>query len=313
MKLDANQATLKRARKRRIIKDNVTFYIMLLPLVVLMFLFDYRPMYGIVIAFQDYLPGKSFFGEGVKWVGLKHFEEFINSFYFWRQIKNTLRMSIMGLVINFPAPIIFALLINEVVFPKTKKTIQTVSYFPHFISSVVVAGMALSFIEDDGLITNIINLFGAGVKGLNTKPAFYPWFIKFIHLWKGFGWGSILYLSTISSIDPGLYQAAEIDGATRLQRIWYITLPELKNLVMMQLIFAISAMLGADSELILLVYNPAVYETTDVISTYVYRVGLLGGGYSFGTATSLFMQVINFILLFIANKVSAKTADFSLW
>ena len=311
--MDESTLALKKAHRNRVIRETMVLYLMLLPLVVLVFIFSYKPMYGILIAFQDYFPGKGIIGEGVKWVGLKHFERFINSYYFWRLIKNTLVMSGMALIFCFPAPIIFAILLNEVAFPRLRKTIQTISYLPHFISTVVVAGMALSFIGSNGLIPNALDAIGIVVKSLNTNAAFYPWMITFLRWWQGFGWASILYLSTITSVDPGLYEAAEIDGASRLQRIWHVTVPALKNLVMMQLIFFAAGILGANSELILLLYNPAVYSTSDVIGTYIYREGLMGGQFSFGTAVSLFMSVIGFAMLYIANKVSAKVAEFSLW
>jgi len=222
-------------------------------------------------------------------------------------------LSAMNLVFVFPIPILFALTINEIVWPKTKKIIQTITYLPHFISTVVVAGMVSTFLANDGIITLILRFFGLQVSELNTSAVAFPWIYTCIKIWQTFGWSSILYLSTISAIDPGLYEAAEIDGASRLQRIWNITVPALLPMIMIQLILFIGSVLGNDSGLILLLYNPATYETADVIGTYTYREGLLGAQFSSGTAIGLFMSIIGFILTFISNKVSDKTTGFAIW
>ncbi|WP_300807692.1 sugar ABC transporter permease [uncultured Acetatifactor sp.] len=312
-KHEIDMLELKRAKRRRAIKENATLYLFMLPGIVLLFLFCYRPMYGILIAFQDYLPGKPIIGEGVRWVGLKHIKGFMSSYYFRRLIRNTLVLSVMNLIFVFPVPIIFALVINEIIWPRTKKVIQTITYLPHFISTVVVAGMVTSFLADDGIITLLLKTFGLHVSSMNTNASAFPWIYTFIKVWQSFGWGSILYLSTMSSIDPGLYEAAEIDGASRLKRIRHITLPALMPLIMIQLILFIGSILGNDSNLILLLYSPATYETADVIGTYTYREGLLGGQFSSGTAIGLFMSIIGFILTFISNKISDKTTGFALW
>ena len=306
---------MKRVKKPmgRNAKENIELYIIMLPVLALIFIFCYMPMYGIVIAFQDYLPGISFFGPDVKWVGLKHISAFVSSFYFTRIIKNTLVLSGLNLLMGFWAPIIFALLLNELNHSRLKKTIQTLSYMPHFISSVVVAGMVLSFIANDGIIPRLTALFGVQAAALNTTPSAFKWVYTLTNIWKSFGWGSILYLSTMSSIDTALYEAADMDGASRLKRMWYITVPFLIPLIIIQLIFAIGAILGANTELILLLYNPAVYSSADVIGTFVYREGLMGGRFSYGTAVGLFMSVISFFLVFGANMLSRKLTDFSLW
>lgn len=305
--------SMKRARQKRIAKETAILYLFMMPAIVLLFLFCYKPMYGLLIAFQDYLPGRPIVGDGVRWVGLKHFKKFVSGFYFWRLIKNTLILSLMDLIFVFPLPILFAITVNEIIWTKAKKIIQTVTYLPHFISSVVVAGMATSFLADDGIITLILNFFNLHLSALNTNAHAFPWIYTIIKGWQCFGWGSILYLSTISSIDPGLYEAAEIDGASRVQRIWHITLPALLPIIMIQLILHVGGMLNADSNLILLMYNPATYETADVVGTYTYREGLLGGQFSAGTAMGLFMSVIGFILTCITNKISDKTTGFAIW
>ena len=272
-------------------------------------------MYGILIAFQNYTPGAPIlaFDGSVKWVGLKHFKSFVTSPMFPRLFYNTFHLSFLCLVFGFLCPILFALLVNELKDNFYKKFVQTTSYMPYFISSVVVAGMVLSFLNADGVLNQILAIFNVPPKAYNTLPKAFPIFYTVTCIWKSFGWGSILYLSTISSIDPGLYESAKIDGANRLQRCWYVTLPHLSNLIIIQLIFSIGGLLGSNTELILLLYVPATYSTADVIGTYVYRDGLMGGRFSYGTAVGIFTSMINFTLLFITNKISTKVADYGIW
>lgn len=301
-------------RKRRI-RENLELYSLLLPVLIHIFIFSYIPMYGILIAFQDYTPGSPIlaFDGSVKWVGFKHFKSFITSPMFPRLFYNTFHLSFLNLAFGFLCPILFALLVNELADNFYKKFLQTASYMPYFISSVVVAGMVLSFINADGVLNQILGLFGIPPKAYNTLPSAFPVFYTITCIWKSFGWGSILYLSTISSIDPGLYESAKIDGANRLQRCWYVTLPHLSNLIIIQLIFSIGGLLASNTELILLLYVPATYSTADVIGTYVYRDGLMGGRFSYGTAVGIFTSVINFTLLFITNKISNKVTDYGIW
>lgn len=313
----ANKVVQKPAKGQTIMKkdlgDNIAYYLMMLPWIVLIIIFNYVPLFGNILAFQDYKGGTSFIGPDTVWVGLKHFKEFLNSFYFVRIMRNTITLNLINLFMGFWVPIAFALLLNELPFQKLKKTIQTLSYMPYFISSVVVASMFIGYISDNGIIPQFLKLFGVEVKSLNTNASFFPWYYTFINVWKGFGWSSILYLSTITSIDPGLYEAAELDGAGRWKKMWYVTLPEMKPLIVIQLIFAIGGMLGSNTEFMLLMYNSSVYETADVLGTYLYRDGLLGGRFSYGTACNLIMSIIGFTLTYITNKVSDKVADFSLW
>lgn len=297
----------------RDLKDNIDYYLMMLIPLALIFIFSYLPMFGLVIAFQDYSVGRPFIGEGVKWVGLKYFERFTKSFYFTRIMRNTLVLNIMGLFMGFWVPIVFALVVNEIHNSKFRKFTQTVSYMPNFISTVVMAGMFLSFIASDGIITQALNALGFQAKSLNANKQFFPWFYTLLGVWKGFGWNSILYLSTITGIDPALYESADVDGAGRLKKIWYITLPQMLPLIMIQLIFAIGGMLGSNTDLILLLYNSSVYETADVIGTFVYRETLMGGKYSYGTASGLLMSVLSFALVFSANATARKLTDFSIW
>ena len=285
---------------------------MIFPLIMI-FLFSYLPMFGIIIAFQDYVAGRPFFGEGVIWVGLKWFREFVDSYYFARILRNTLVLNALNLVMGFWVPIIFALVVNEIRIRKFKKFTQTVSYLPHFLSSVVVAGMVVSFIANDGIITLMLRAVGFEAKSLNADPGAFPWIYTLTSIWKSFGWSSITYLSTITAIDPGLYEAAAVDGAGRFRKIWHVTLPAMLPLIVIQLILSIGNMLSANTDLILLLYNSSTYKTADVIGTYVYRETLMGGKFSYGTASGLLMSILSFALTYIANAVSRKKTDYSMW
>lgn len=301
------------AAKKRIDGEMLQYYSLLIPVLALIFVFCYIPMYGIVIAFQDYLPGSPFIGEGVRWVGLKYFERFIGGEYFTRLIRNTLVLSGLNLAFGFSVPILFALLMDQIKTTWLKKTIQTASYMPYFISSVVVAGMVISFIDTDGLVMQLLSVFGVPKQNLRINSGTFPWIYTVTNVWKSFGFGSILYFSTISSIDPGQYEAARIDGANRWMQVWHITLPGLRNIIAINLIMAIGGILNANSELILLLYTSATYDVADVIGTYTYRMGIEGGQYSYTTAAGLFMSLIGFALTFAANKVSNKLTGYGLW
>lgn len=294
-------------------QDNIQYYILMFIPIIMMFIFGYIPLFGNVIAFQNYSAGRPFLGNGVEWVGLKWFKEFLSSYYFPRILRNTIFINLLCLLLGFWVPIIFALAVNEIRNSTFKKFTQTVSYMPNFVSAVVVAGMVLSFIDSDGIITSMLTALGVNAKSLNANPRAFPWIYTLTLIWKTFGWSSILYLSTISSIDPGLYEAADVDGASRMKKIRYITLPEMVPLIVIQLIMAIGNMLGSNTEMILLMYNSSVLSTADVIGTYIYRESLLSGKYSYGTACGLIMSVLSFALLFTANQICRKHTDYSMW
>lgn len=295
------------------VHENLEMYSLLLPVLLLIFIFCYIPLYGLVIAFQDYTPGSPFIGSDATWVGLKHFVQFINGKFFWRIIRNTLVLNGLNLVFGYTAPILFAVLINEVKNMRFKKLSQTASYLPYFISNVVVAGMALSFLSTNGIVNQLITLLGGTPQSFQTEPNMFPAIYTIVNVWKGFGFGSILYISTLSSIDPALYESARLDGAGRIQQMWYITFPGLKNVMAINLIMQVGSILSTNSDLILLLYSPSIYETSDVIGTYIYRMGIEGGKFSYTTAVGLFMSIIGFILTFFANKVSNRVAGYGLW
>ena len=304
---------LAKGLQNRDTRENIQYYLMMIFPLIMIFLFSYLPMFGIIIAFQDYVAGRPFFGEGVIWVGLKWFREFVDSYYFARILRNTLVLNALNLVMGFWVPIIFALVVNEIRIRKFKKFTQTVSYLPHFLSSVVVAGMVVSFIANDGIITLMLRAVGFEAKSLNADPGAFPWIYTLTSIWKSFGWSSIIYLSTITAIDPGLYEAAAVDGAGRFRKIWHVTLPAMLPLIVIQLILSIGNMLSANTDLILLLYNSSTYKTADVIGTYVYRETLMGGKFSYGTASGLLMSILSFALTYIANAVSRKKTDYSMW
>lgn len=282
-----------------------------LPLLLYYIVFKYVPLYGLQIAFKDYRITRTIWE--CPWVGFEHFQDFFSSIYFFRTLKNTLIISCLNLVFGFPAPIIFALLLNEVQNSKFKKIVQTVTYLPHFVSTVVICGLIVSFSAKDGLFNDIIELFG-GTRSdlLMSKEAFRPIYIA-SGIWSGFGWGSIIYLSALSSADQEQYEAAYIDGAKRFQRMIYITLPGILPTIVIKLIMEVGSLMSVGHEKILLLYSPLTYEVADVISTYVYRKGLVDNDYSYSTAVGLFNSVINIILLVFTNTVSRRLTDTSLW
>ncbi len=287
----------------------------MLPVLVLVFIFCYIPMYGIVIAFQKYVPGRPFlsFDGSVRWVGLKYFTEFIGGKYFGRLMGNTIKLSLYNLVFGFPIPIIFALLLNEIRSARFRKFFQTASYLPYFISMVVVAGLVVSFVETNGLVNNISVALGGTRTSWRTNKAAFPVIYTITNVWKSFGFNSILYMSAITAIDTSLYESAKLDGATRLQQVWYITLPSIRPTIAIMLIMAVGGIMSSNTDLILLLYTSATYETADVIGTYIFRVGVQGGKFSQTAAIGLFATVINFILVFIANRLSNRISGTGLW
>ena len=298
-------------RLRRDLLRNKGLYLLLLPVVIYYIVFHYYPMYGAQIAFKDYSPAKGI--EGSAWAGFKHFQSFFNSIYCGRLIKNTLVINIKNLVLGFPAPIILALLLNEVKNVGFKKVVQTISYLPHFISTVVICGMITSFCGSDGIITSIFTLFGYPKQNLLYNQNLFQPIYVISGIWQTIGWGSIIYLAAISGINDELYEAARIDGAGRLKQVWHVTIPGIMPTIITMLVLRVGNMMNLGYEKIMLLYNSAVYETADVISTYVYRKGILDMSYSFSTAVGLFNSVVNLILLISANQISKKLTESSLW
>ena len=307
-------ATQKPKKKRGYslsrVRESCELYTLLLLPVVYVFFMAFMPMPGIAIAFQDYKIGQQefLFGDNIRWVGFKHFKKFLTGPLFERLVGNTLRISIKSLIFTFPIPIIFALALNEIKNMSVKKTVQTLSYMPHFISTVVVAGMVLSFVKSDGLINQAIEFFGGKATAIMNDPDNFDIVYILTIIWISFCFDSILYMSAISGIDQELYEAARLDGASRWQQVWYITLPGILPTVSICLIMALGGILGANTDLILNLYSAANRTKSDIIGTYVYRVGLGidgasgSGQFSPTSAIGLFTAVINITMLFIANK-----------
>jgi len=296
---------------RKDFQRNGSLYLLVLPVIVFYALFCYKPMYGALIAFKDFSPGRGF--SGSPWVGLIHFKRFFDSPYFFRLLRNTFLLSFFNLLFGFPAPIILALLLNEVRHSLYKRTIQTITYLPHFISIIVIAGMITDFSLTNGLFNTIITFFGGAAKPLLQQPGLYRTIYVSSEIWQGIGWGTIIYLSALSGVDPQLYEAAMIDGAGRFKQLIHVTLPSITPTIIILLILRIGQLLSVGYEKTLLLYNPATYETADIISTYVYRVGLLEQNWSYSTAIGLFNSAINFSLLIIANRLSRQLSETSLW
>ncbi len=271
-------------------------------------------MFGLVMAFQNYRAGDNIFDlANAKWAGLKYFKQYLGSIYFTRTFTNTLRLSVLNLIFGFTMPIVFALLLNEVRNLRFKKSVQTISYLPHFISTVVVAGMVISFTDMNGLINNFLSLFGVQAQEWLVKAKYFPTIYTITNVWKGFGFGSILYFSSLSSIDPQMYEAARIDGANRWQQIRYITLPSLAFIIAVQLVMKTGQILQSNRDLILLLYRSSNATMSDTISTYIYRQGIEGGKYSLATAVGLFSSAISLVLTFITNTISNKISGYGLW
>lgn len=268
-------------------------------------------MYGAMIAFKDFSPGKGILGSS--WVGLKHFNTFFRSVYFFRIIKNTLLINILNLAFGFPAPIILALLLNELKNAIFKRLVQTISYLPHFISVMVICGMIIDFTASKGIINDLIELFGGERGALLLRPELFRTIYVSTNIWQEVGWGSIIYLAALSGIDYQLYEAATIDGAGRFRQLMHITLPGIAPIIIILLILRIGQMMNVGFEKIILLYNPNTYETADVISSFVYRKGLMEFNYSYSTAVGLFNSIINFTLLLSTNWFSRSVSETSLW
>ena len=299
-------------RRLHSIKKNWDLYLLILPVIVYFIVFKYYPMYGVQIAFKDFIATMGI--SGSPWVGLEHFERFFESYYFWRLIKNTLFIGLYELAVGFPIPIILALLINELRNSFFKRFVQTVTYAPHFLSGVVVVGMLFLFLSPEtGIINKIITLFGGEPIAFMTEPGWFKSIYVFSGVWQHMGWSSIIYLAALSAIDPQLHEAAKIDGASRLRRIWHINLPGIRTTIIVLLILQSGQILGVGFEKVFLMQNSLNMQASDVIATHIYRTGILGSQYSYSAAVGLFEAVVNFIILLLVNFTARKVNKTSLW
>ena len=286
--------------------------LMSLPGLAAVFIFSYIPMYGIVIAFQNYNPVDGMFAMN-NWVGLKYFKQFLSNPYLFRLIRNTLLLGIYTLLWSFPAPIIFALLMDQLTSAKFKKAVQSISYMPYFISTVVIVGLVKSFCSVDGVINVIREAFGGQAISFMTDPKYFRTIFIASNIWQGLGWGTIVYLAALSTVDPQLHEAATLDGANRWQRIRYVSWPAIIPTTTIMLILESGKIISSDFTKVLLLYNESTYETADIIGTYVYREGILGGKFEYTTAIGLLTSLLSFVMLLIANFLSKKISDNSLW
>ena len=296
---------------KREFKKNGILYLIVLPVIVYYFIFHYMPLYGLLMAFQDFSPRRGI--SGSDWVGLTHFINFFKSPDFARVVTNTLRISLSCLVFEFPAPIIMAILINELNGKYFKRTIQTISYLPHFISLVVICGMIKTFVEPDGIIGSVFaKITGNGSSMLSQSKMFLPIYVV-SNIWQCIGWESIIYLAALMNIDPQLYEAADIDGAGKIAKIMKITLPSIAMTVVTMFILRVGRIMSVGYEKIILLYNPAIYDRRDVISSLVYRMGFSNQNWSYSAAVGLINSAVNMILLITTNTVSRKMTDTGLW
>ena len=293
-------------------KSMYQLYLFALVPVLFILIFNYFPMYGVTLAFKDFSIRKGIMGS--KWVGFKYFEQLFRLLIFGQIVGNTLSLSLMSLIIGFPFPILFAILLNELKSVKLRKLTQTITYMPHFIYTVVICGLMKDFCSEKGVIMTIIStLTGMEPDNLFSRAEWFQPLYVVMCIWQEFGWDSIIYYAAVTGIDQELYEAAEIDGANRFNKIFHITLPGISSTVVVLLIMRIGNMMTLGWDKILLLYNAMTYKTSDVISTYVYRIGLTNFQYSFATAVGFFNSVINFTLLILANTVSKKVNETSLW
>ncbi len=290
---------------------NKSLYLMVLPVIIYFICFHYMPMYGAIIAFKDFKPQLGIMGS--PWVGFENFQKFFTNPSFASILWNTLRISLTSLVFGFPAPIILALLINEIRSQKFAKVVQNATYLPHFISLVVICGLIRNFTMDTGIINTILEFFGFERKSLLNYPEYFTSIYVVSDIWQQMGWDSIVYLAALTSVDPQLYESADLDGANGWKKALHITLPGIMPTIATMLILRVGSLLNVGFEKIILLYNNATLNVADVISTYVYRKGLIDLDWSYSAATGLFNSVINFIFLITMNKISTKVNDVGLW
>jgi putative aldouronate transport system permease protein len=306
--------SLPTPRRRLILRElsvHRYIYLMVLPVLAYYVVFSYFPMYGAIIAFKNFSPGRGILGS--EWAGIQHFTSFFSSFYFFRVVRNTILINLYALVFGFPLPIAFALLLNEIRRSVFKRVTQTISYLPHFISIIVVCGMIIDFTSSKGVINDLIELLGGERQTMLQRPELFRAIYVLSDIWKEMGWESIIFLAALTGVDMQLYEAARIDGAGRWRQVWHISIPGITPTAVILLILRIGNMMNLGFEKVILLYNPLIYETADVISSFVYRKGLLEASYSYSAAVGLFNSVINFALLLGANYLSRRVNETSLW
>ena len=304
--------TVSRKSFRDVLRRDKYLVLMIIPAFMLFAVFSYLPMFGIVMSFQDFVPGRGFLG--CRWVGLKWFKYFVSSVYFGRLLRNTVLLSVYSLLFGMPMTILFALLLNELRSRTFKRIVQTVTYLPYFISTVIMVSilqMLLSYPR--GVVNSALSALGLTEINFFQEAGWFRTLYIGSGIWQGLGWNSILYLAALTSINPDLYEAAYMDGANRLQQMWHISLPGMMNTIVTMLILSLGGIFSVGYEKVYLMYNPVTMDQADVISTYVYRTGLESMRYSYASAIGLFNSVINFAVLLLANTLSRKITEIGLW
>lgn len=301
----------KKGLKLKKILTNYQLYLFLLPALIYFIVFHYVPMYGVLIAFKDFVATKGIMGS--PWVGLKHFERFFDSYQFWSLIKNTLGLSVTQLVVGFPLPIFLALMLNQMRSEKSKRFVQTVVYAPHFISVVVLAGMIYVFFSNNGLINNMILMFGGDPISFMAKPEWFKPLYIASGVWQETGWAAIIYLAALAGVSPELHEAAIMDGANKWQRIFHVDIPAIMPTAVILLILSVGSIMNIGFEKAYLLQTPMNQPSAEIIPTYVYKMGLQQAQYSFAAAVGLFNAVINLILLVAVNKFAKRLSGTGLW
>lgn len=293
------------------LRSNAALYVMLIPLLVYLLLFVYKPMWGLQIAFKDY----SLFGglSDSAWVGFDNFKTFLTGPYFGRLLKNTILIGFYGLLFGFPAPIILAILLNEVRNLTYKKTVQTMFYLPYFVSTVVVAGIITNLLAPSGLVNVVLQKMGFESIYFMSDPKYFRSIYTIMGIWQNCGYTAVIYMAALAGIDMEQYEASRIDGAGKWKQIWHITLPGIMPTVVVMLIMSCGSLINVGAETIILLYQPSTYETADVISSYVFRIGMTEGDYGMATAVGLFNSVVGLIFVALANTISKRVSEYSLW
>jgi putative aldouronate transport system permease protein len=306
-------------KKRKVflkrLNEDKGYLLFILPTLIILLVFVYKPLYGLAIAFQDYSPGKpilSFTGQ-TRWVGFAQFTRFFQSVFFKRILWNTVRLSLFSLVWSAWIPLVAALLLNELRIPLYKRVVQTAFYLPYFVSTVIVVSILTLLLNSNGPVSMISKILGGNAINWLSEPRYFDTIYVASGIWKNFGYSSIIYLAGIAGVDAGLYEAVMIDGGNRFHKLWHVTLPAIIPTFVILLVLSIGSLLGTDSQKILLMYNSSTMDQADVIGTYVYRVGLQEARYSYTTAVGLFTNILNFVLVYGANVISRKMTGYSLW
>ncbi len=305
----------KREKWKKILKRNRYLILMMVPVVIYYIVFCYFPMSGLWMAFTQYKVGSGLAGLFTsEFVGLKWFKQFFGSIYAWRLVRNTLLLSFYSLIFGFPIPILFAVAVTQLRRKRVQKTVQVLTYLPYFISTVVVCGMINNFLSpSSGIINQVLNAIGIESINFLSLPEWFRRIYVISGSWQTFGFNSIIFVAAIMGISPDLYEAMRVDGANRRQEIWHLVLPSIKPTIILLLIMSLGSMMSVGFEKVYLLYNTAVYETADVIQTYVYRQGILSNNYSYAAAVGLFNSIVNFTIVFLANRFSRKLTDTAIW